>query len=137
MEGKAVRGAAAHAGQARQLCDEILDRGREHPARLVVVAATTDRDDELEPRSMRLYGLVDEVSAVSQRVGTGNRQPEPGAQPASPGLVAAAEALEEVVDESRRHPVAAVLDDEPEVTVVPRCGHQDRGGAVPQRVGHE
>jgi len=50
MEGQAVSGAAADAGQARQLRNEVLDSRGEHGFRLVVVSATADGDDELEAR---------------------------------------------------------------------------------------
>src|SRR5439155_6894181 len=96
-----------------------------------------DRDNELEPRPVRPNGFVKEISAVGTRIRPGDRKAEPGAQPAGAGIFAAADALDQVLYELRRHAVAAVFDGEPEMAVALGGSHDNRRSPVAEGVRQE
>src|SRR4029450_12991338 len=99
---------------------------------LSVAAAPGERHDEASP--VRVGVLVLEAPAKGIRVGAGDREPQARAGHArAAGVVAVAEALEEVRDELRRYALAAVLDHEPE-GLAALSAHLDRRRAVAEGV---
>src|SRR5919108_2509974 len=92
------------------------------------------REHELEPRSVRLHLVVEEVAALSLRVRLGNRQAQARSLRAlAPRRVAPREALEELRDELGWDTVPVVDDVEPEVAVTLLRRDLDRGRTLSGR----
>src|SRR5581483_10895080 len=92
------------------------------------------REDELEPRAVRLRVGVHQLAPMRVRERLCDGEAEAAARGALRGVAAAREALEEPWDEVLADPRSSILDGETEVRITLRRRDADGRGAVAHRV---